>query len=94
MLDEAQPDALSKVVLFYGMAGIDVSKSQAQYLAHFAENDPFESTEEARKMSAPNLEVHIYPGTGHWFFEHNRPDAYNAEAAARAWERTLVFLKA
>ncbi len=94
VLDEAQPDALSKVVLFYGMAGIDVSKSQAQYLAHFAENDPFESTEEARKMSAPNLDVHIYPSTGHWFFEHNRPDAYNAEAAALAWERTLVFLKA
>lgn len=94
VLDEAQPEAFDKIVLFYGMAGADVSKSQAKVLAHFAENDPYESTEEARKMSAPNLDVHIYPGTGHWFFEHNRPDAYNAEAAQKAWERTVAFLKA
>ncbi|MCW5875447.1 MAG: dienelactone hydrolase family protein [Anaerolineales bacterium] len=94
VLDQAHPDALGKVVLFYGMAGIDVSKSHAQYLAHFAEDDPYESTEEARAMNAPNLQVHIYPGTGHWFFEHNRPDAYDAEAAGLAWERTLAFLKA
>ncbi|MCW5874734.1 MAG: dienelactone hydrolase family protein [Anaerolineales bacterium] len=93
VLDEALPDAFGKVVLFYGMAGADVNKSKAQVLGHFAENDPFEDTEAARKMSAPNLELHIYPGTGHWFFEENRPDAYNAEAAKLAWERTLAFLK-
>lgn len=93
LLDENIPDAFDRVVLFYGMAGADVSKSQATYLAHFADNDPYESTEEARKMSAPNLQVHIYPNTGHWFFEDNRPDAYNAEAAKLAWERTLAFLK-
>lgn len=93
VLDEALPDAFDKVVLFYGMAGADVSKSQAKVLAHFAENDPFEDTEAARQMSAPNLQVHIYPGTGHWFFEQNRADAYNAEAAGLAWERTLAFLR-
>jgi carboxymethylenebutenolidase len=83
-----------RVVLFYGMAGADVSKSKADYLGHFAENDPYESTEAARDMSGQNLRVHIYPDTGHWFFEDNRPDAYNAEAAKLAWERTLAFLKA
>lgn len=93
VLDEGMPDAFERVVLFYGMAGADVSKSKAHILAHYAENDPFESTEAARAMQAPNLEVHIYPGTGHWFFEHNRPDAYNAEAAELAWQRTLAFLK-
>ncbi len=92
-LDNALPDAFDRVVLFYGMAGADVSKSKAKYLAHFAENDPFESTEEARKMKADNLQLHLYPGTGHWFFEDNRPDAYNAEASKIAWERTLAFLK-
>lgn len=94
VLDETLPDAFDKIVLFYGMAGANVGKSKAKVLAHFAENDPFEDTEAARQMSAPNLEVHIYPGTGHWFFEHNRPDAYNPEAAGLAWERTLAFLKA
>ena len=35
---------------------------------------------------------HVYPGTGHWFVEPNRPDTYNA-AADLVWERTLAFLK-
>ena len=93
VLDENLPDAFDHLVLFYGMAGADVNNSKAKVLAHFAENDPFEFTEAARGMSAPNLELHIYPGTGHWFFEDNRPDAYNAEAAKLAWDRTLAFLK-
>jgi carboxymethylenebutenolidase len=93
VLDENFPDAFDRVVLFYGMAGADVSKSHARYQGHFAENDPYESTEEARKMATDKVEVHIYPGTGHWFFEDNRADAYNAEAAKLAWGRTLAFLK-
>jgi carboxymethylenebutenolidase len=92
--DEEVPDAYDRIVLFYGMAGANVGKSKAKVQAHFAENDPYESAEAANEMKADNLEKHIYPGTGHWFFEHNRPDAYNAEAAKLAWERTLAFLKA
>jgi carboxymethylenebutenolidase len=92
--DEAAPDAYDRIVLFYGMAGANVGKSKAKVQAHFAENDPYESSEAVSGMQADNLEKYIYPGTGHWFFEHNRPDAYNAEAAKLAWERTLAFLKA
>jgi len=39
-------------------------------------------------------EVHIYPDAGHAFFNDTRPDAYHAEDAKRAWERTLQFLRA
>jgi carboxymethylenebutenolidase len=92
--DEELPDAYERIVLFYGMAGANVGKSKAKVQAHFAENDPYESAEAAKSMEAVNLEKHFYPGTGHWFFESNRPDAYNAEASKLAWERTLAFLKA
>ena len=37
-------------------------------------------------------QVHIYPEAGHAFFNDTRPDAYHAEDAKRAWERTLAFL--
>ncbi|MCW5839007.1 MAG: dienelactone hydrolase family protein [Anaerolineales bacterium] len=93
VLDEAHPEAFDKVVLYYGMAGAEVGHSQARYLAHFAENDPYESTEAARGMQAPNLTVHMYPDTGHWFAEANRPDAYAPSAAELAWQRTLAFLQ-
>jgi carboxymethylenebutenolidase len=36
---------------------------------------------------------HQYAGTGHWFFEPDRADAYQPEAAALAWARTLAFLR-
>jgi carboxymethylenebutenolidase len=39
------------------------------------------------------FEFHTYPGTEHWFFERDREEAFNLEAAALAWERTIRFLR-
>jgi len=93
ILDKEVPEAFDRIVLFYGMPGVDISKSQARYLGHYAEDDPYEPSEGVQNWKADNLQAHVYPGTGHWFFEDNRPDAYNAEAAKLAWQRTLAFLK-
>jgi carboxymethylenebutenolidase len=44
-----------------------------------------------RKAKRP-LASHLYPGTGHWFFEKDHADAYQARAARLAWKRTVQFL--
>jgi len=98
-----QPDDLAAVVLFYGNHGglewDDFAKARAVFQGHFAEDDPYEDAETVRHTLAElhkagrTATFHFYPGTGHWFFESNRPDAYNPEAAQLAWERTLTFLK-
>ncbi|MEZ4619663.1 MAG: dienelactone hydrolase family protein [Caldilineaceae bacterium] len=68
-------------------------------MGHFAENDPYEEEEYIVAMEKGIREAgrpvtfHTYPGTGHWFFEADRIDAFHPEAADLAWQRTLAFLK-
>jgi carboxymethylenebutenolidase len=38
--------------------------------------------------------VYDYPGTHHAFFNDDRPEAYDADAASTAWARTLELLRA
>jgi carboxymethylenebutenolidase len=99
-LSQARPDDVGAVVAVYGSDGGDYGTARAAYLGHFAEHDDFEPLEAVRalesRIRAAGREVtfHVYPGTGHWFVEPNRPDAYNAAAAELVWDRTLAFLKA
>ena len=98
-LASAAPDLVSKVVIFYGTGDADFSTARAAYLGHFAADDEFEprpyvdGMEEAIRGAGRPVAFHHYPGTGHWFFESDRADAYHEEAAELAWERTLAFLK-
>jgi carboxymethylenebutenolidase len=95
----ARPE-LRAVTIFYGTGEGDFGASQAAFLGHFAENDPWEPDESVDYLEATlraagrEVEFHRYAGTGHWFFEEDRPDAYNPDAAALSWERTLAFLRA
>ena len=52
-----------------------------------------DSLEASLRRAGRPVTFYRYPGTGHWFFEPDRVDVYNAEAASLAWERTLAFLK-
>jgi carboxymethylenebutenolidase len=97
-LSSTRPD-VKAVVVFYGTSGTrQWDKSKAAYLGHFAEKDPYEdqvyiqALEKSLKSTGKNVNFYTYPGTGHWFFESDRKDAYNPEAAALAWKRTLEFL--
>ena len=98
------PEDLGAVVVFYGnYADIeqdDYAKSHAAFLGHFAETDEWEpvadvqQTEERMRAAGRPVTFHFYPGVGHWFSEADRSDAFNAEAAELAWQRTVDFLRA
>jgi carboxymethylenebutenolidase len=98
-LANADPEHIRAVVLFYGTGGSDFDNSKASYLGHFAANDPYETEanvnelEESLKRAGRQVTFHRYPNTGHWFFEPDRSDAYDAAAANLAWDRTVAFLK-
>jgi carboxymethylenebutenolidase len=98
-LAAADPEHIRSVVLFYGTGGGDFSRSKAAYLGHFAENDEYEpqsnvdELEEFLRGAGRPVTFYRYPGTGHWFFESDRTEAYNQAAASLAWERTLTFLR-
>ena len=61
--------------------------------SHLPVEDAGWVAEVAQTLQSAGREVafHTYPATGHWFAEPSR-DAYRADAAALAWERTLAFL--
>lgn len=85
-------------VVFYATRGGDFSGSRSAFQFHLAESDPFVSpgsvVSQRRQLRAAGVEAEFlqYPSTGHWFFEWDRPDAYDKEAADLAWQRTLTFL--
>jgi carboxymethylenebutenolidase len=69
---------------------------QARVLAHYAENDPritpsVPALADAMRAGAKHFEHHIYPGSGHAFFNDTRP-SYRVTSARHAWARTLAFL--
>ncbi len=94
-----EPDLVDSVVIFYGTGPEDFSNSKASYLGHFAENDEFEpqanvdALEESLRQAGRSVTFYQYKGTGHWFFEPDRVDAFNPVAASQAWERTFAFLR-
>jgi len=98
-LAEAVPEKISSVILFYGTGGDSFSNSRAAYLGHFAEHDQFDSREsvdaleEGLRAAGRPVTFYHYPGTEHWFFEPDRPNEFNQEAAELAWDRTIEFLQ-
>ena len=89
-------------VVFYGghpKVKPDLPKLNAPVLGLYAEKDGFVTPELARKLErqlkdlGKQIEVKIYQGADHAFFNDTRPEVYNAEAAADAWQRTVEFLR-
>ena len=94
------PERVRAVTLFYGTGGGDFSRAKASYLGHFAGTDPYEpaaevdALERTLKSAGRPVKFYRYNNVGHWFFEHDRSDAYHEGMARLAWDRTIAFLRA
>ena len=89
-------------VVFYGIhpnVKPDLPNLQAAVLGNYAGNDAFvtpeavQQLEQQLKSLGKQVDFKIYPGTDHAFFNDTRPEVYNAQAAADAWQRTIQFLR-
>ena len=99
-----RPDAVAAVVPAYGVipwadARPDYASMAAVVEGHVAELDGSFSPQAADALVAEltglgkSASFHLYPGVDHAFFNEDRPEVYDADAAARLWERTVAFLR-
>lgn len=90
------------VVSYYGIPAQsqpDYSKIRGAVLMHVAEHDDWVTQDAAgglaqhlQELGKP-VEMHVYPGTEHAFFNDTRTEVYNKEAAEESWRRTNEFFK-
>ena len=89
-------------VVFYGghpKVKPDLPNLHAPVLGLYAEKDGFVTPDSVRDLErqlkdlGKQIDVNIYNDTDHAFFNDTRPEVYNAEAAADAWQRTVEFLR-
>ncbi|MFL6211131.1 MAG: dienelactone hydrolase family protein [Pyrinomonadaceae bacterium] len=90
-------------VVFYGghpKVHYELADLHAPVLGLYAGRDKSIPPESVRTLEAKlnelgkAAEMHIYADADHAFFNDDRPEVYNPEAAADAWQRTINFLRA
>ena len=96
----ANPKDVAACVVYYGghpRITFDFDRLTAPVLGHWAEDDdlanpnvPRFEAELGQRDKA--YEFHSYPGTRHAFFNDERPEVYDRDAAVRSWERTIDHL--
>lgn len=94
-------EEIAAAVDFYGIHPAvkpDFTRLRGPVLCHFGKSDEFVAEADARALVAQieqaggTVEAYFYDA-GHAFFNDSRPEAYAAEPAALAWDRTLAFLR-
>jgi carboxymethylenebutenolidase len=104
VLATQRPDAVAAVVPAYGVipwpdAQPDYSKLEAVVEGHVAELDGSFSPAAADALVAElttlgkTASFHRYPDVDHAFFNEDRPEVYDADAAGLLWDRTVAFLR-
>ncbi len=95
-------ERVGAVIDLYGVhpkVELDFARLHGPVLGLFAERDAFVTPGVAKKLAeeiraaGKEIELVIYPGADHAFFNDTRPDVYDAAAAEDAWRRSLEFLR-
>lgn len=105
VLAAQQGDRIGAAVPFYGIGGydqVDLAGVTAPVLGHFGSEDGFATPEqvdvlevELKAKAHGTVDIVRYPGAGHAFFnDENLLGTYDPDLAAKAWSRTLEFLRA
>jgi len=90
-------------VVYYGIhpeVHPDIPNLQAPVLGFFAEKDGFVTPEVARKLESDlkdagkSVEIHIYSGADHAFFNDTRTEVYNKSYAEDTWRKMLALYQA
>ncbi len=103
LLAVQRPDAIGACVPFYGVipwesAEPDWSKLDAPVRGHFAAEDGFFGPDKVRELETKlqglgkDVQLQIHEGVDHAFFNDTRPEVYDAERSAVAWDQTVAFL--
>jgi carboxymethylenebutenolidase len=77
----------------------DLSAIKGAVLYHAAEHEDYaprelvDQIERELRAAGVDVTVHHYPGTDHAFFNDDRPEVHDPEAAALSWERTVDFFR-
>ena len=100
-LASRQPE-VAACVAYYGVGPardqVDVASTKAAVLGHWGERDhsydhaTIEGLEARLREAGVEVESHWYDAD-HAFFNDDRPEVYDAEAAQLSWERTIAFLR-
>ena len=97
-----RPDAIKATAPFYGLPRqleeLDWSAMTARVQGHYGELDQGIKADNVRAFEAQlktlgkEVDMHIYEGANHAFFNETSK-AYHPEIAKLAWEKTLQFFK-
>ena len=102
-LASLRPEVRAAVV-YYGVipwedAKPDLAAINGPVLGHWGELDSFntpdkvEALEQRLRDAGKRVEFHRYPGCDHAFFNDDRAEVYNAEAARLSWDRSLALFR-
>jgi len=104
VLGTLRPDAVAAVIPCYGVhpweaSKPDYTKTTAATQIHCAALDGSFTPDDAEQLAGTlsalghEVELHVYPGCDHAFFNEDRPEVFDEAAAALLFERSAAFLR-